>query len=420
MRSPVPEYLDEVLRQCAGHDDGELADYIPELAAVDPDRLAVALCMPDGQLYGAGDVEAQFTIQSISKPFVYALALVRHGLEGMERFVGVEPSGDPFNEISLEASGRPRNPMVNIGAITTHALAGEEGTSKEELAEEIRRGLGRFAGRELSVDERVFESERSTAHRNLALAHLVRSYDVFRQDPRDVVWGYTRQCSVLVNVRDLAVMAMTLAAGGTNPVTGEQVIPRWVARQVLSVMSTCGMYDVAGDWMTDVGMPAKSGVGGGIMAALPGFVGAATLSPRLDATGTSVRGVRVFEKLSREMGMHMMDTPATATQVLRRTDEVSLTRGAAHRLQLQGPLYFGSTERLLRRMQEVPADREVVVVDLGRVTSVNDVARRMLLEGIRRLGEDGHEVVLVDPNQALPGRDADDVTAAVVDELPLR
>ncbi len=416
----MPEYLDEVLRQCADDDQGALADYIPELAVVDPDRLAVALCMPDGQLYGAGDVDALFTIQSISKPFVYALALMRHGLDGMERFVGVEPSGDPFNEISLEASGRPRNPMVNIGAITTHALAGEEGAAKEDLFEEIRRGLGRFAGRELAVDERVFESERATAHRNLALAHLVRSYDVFSADPRDVVWGYTRQCAVQVDVRDLAVMAMTLASGGTNPLTGDQVVPRWVARQVLSVMSTCGMYDVAGDWMTDVGMPAKSGVGGGIMAALPGFVGAATLSPRLDRTGTSVRGVRIFEKLSREMGMHMMETPATATQVLRRTDEVSLAGGAAHRLQLQGPLHFGSTERLLRRMQEVPTDREVVVVDLGHVTSVNDVARRMLLEGLRRLGADGHEVVLVDPNSALPGRHAEDVAASVVDELPLR
>lgn len=420
MRTPVPDYLDEVLQRCSDNDDGELASYIPELAAVDPDRHAVALCMPDGTPYVAGDEGARFTIQSISKPFVYALALMTHGKEKMERLVGVEPSGDPYNEISLESTGRPRNAMVNIGAITTHAVAGPLDMDLDERNEWIHKGLEAFAGRDLKVDEQIFESEMATAHRNLALAHMVRSYGVFTSEPRDVVRGYTRQCSFVVTAQDLAVMAMTLAAGGVNPITNKLVVPRWVARQVLSVMATCGMYDAAGDWMTDVGMPAKSGVGGGIIGCLPGFVGVATFSPKLDRAGNSVRGVRVFKRLSQDMGMHMMDTPATATQVLRHADDIDLAQGEAHRVQLQGPMHFGSAERMLRQMQKIPADAEVVVVDLSRVTSVNDVGRRMLLEGLRRLGLDGHEILLLDPNEALPNPHHGGVVATVVDELDMR
>lgn len=419
MRTPVPDYLDEVLRRCSDNQDGELADFIPELSAVDPDKLAVALCMPDGTRYGAGDNDVAFTIQSISKPFVYALALKEHGHDEMERLVGVEPSGDSYNEISLEATGRPRNSMINVGAITTHALVAKGG-SVEERDEVIREGLSAFAGRELEVDKKIFEAELAGAHRNLAMAHMVRSYGVFTSEPHDVVRGYTRQCSYVVTVEDLAVMAMTLSSGGVNPLTGEQVVPREVARQVLSVMATCGMYDAAGDWMTDVGMPAKSGVGGGIIGCLPGFVGVATFSPKLGSAGNSVRGVRVFERLSSDTGMHMMVTPDTATQVLRHTDDIDLARGEAHRVQLQGPVHFGSAERMLRQMQEIPADTEVVVVDLSRVTSVNSIGRRMMLEGFRRLTSDGHEILLLDPGDALPDPEEDGVEVTVVDELDVR
>ena len=419
MRTPVPDYLDEVLRRCSDNQDGELADFIPELSAVDPDKLAVALCMPDGTRYGAGDNDVAFTIQSISKPFVYALALKEHGHDEMERLVGVEPSGDSYNEISLEATGRPRNSMINVGAITTHALVAKGG-SVEERDEVIREGLSAFAGRELEVDKKIFEAELAGAHRNLAMAHMVRSYGVFTSEPHDVVRGYTRQCSYVVTVEDLAVMAMTLSSGGVNPLTGEQVVPREVARQVLSVMATCGMYDAAGDWMTDVGMPAKSGVGGGIIGCLPGFVGVATFSPKLGSAGNSVRGVRVFERLSSDTGMHMMVTPDTATQVLRHTDDIDLARGEAHRVQLQGPVHFGSAERMLRQMQEISADTEVVVVDLSRVTSVNSIGRRMMLEGFRRLTGDGHEILLLDPGDALPDPEEDGVEVTVVDELDVR
>lgn len=414
MRSPVPDYLNEVLRQC--HDDrtGELASYIPELAQADPDVLAAAICVPGGASYGAGDTSVPFTIQSISKPFTYALALRDRGTEVVLDKVGVEPSGDPFNEISLSEDGKPRNPMINVGALTTYSLVGGE---DDDGFEQVRKGISAFAGRELEVDEAVFTSELDTSHRNMALAHMVRSHGVIQQDPGEVVRGYTRQCALLVTVKDLAVMAMTLAGGGRNPLTGEQVVPRWVARQVLSVMTTCGMYDAAGDWMTLVGIPAKSGVSGGIVGALPGVVGVATLSPRLDRYGNSVRGVRIFERLSHDMGMHLMETEPVAEIALRSAGDVDLHDGPAHRIVLQGGMHFGTAEAVLREFEVVPDDDKPVVVDISQVSSVNDVGRRMLLEGLRRLGLEHPLVVLVDPEAKLPDPQQDGVELRVVERL---
>ncbi|WP_447644242.1 glutaminase A [Nocardioides zeae] len=279
MRTPLPDYLTEVLEVCGTDSSGELAAYIPELAAADPDRLALALCTVDGTGYAVGDDGVRFSIQSISKPFVYALALADLGLDAVLEKVGVEPSGEAFNEMSLEEdSGRPLNPMINAGAITVHALVGMD---------RVRRGFAAFAGRELEVDEAVSSSELATADRNRAIAYMLRNHGIVEDDPQEVVAGYTEQCSLLVDVTDLAAMAATLANNGVQPVTGEEVVPRWVARQVLSVMATCGMYDAAGDWFTTVGIPAKSGVSGGLIGALPGRAGLAVLSPA--STGTATR-----------------------------------------------------------------------------------------------------------------------------------
>lgn len=416
MRSPVPDYLDEVLDQCREIDDGELADYIPELAQADPDLLAAAICVPSGMIYSAGDCEAQFTIQSISKPFTYALALREQGAEAVLSKVGVEPSGDPFNEISLSETGQPRNPMINVGAITTYSLVGPSDMAAEERFEQVRRGLSAFAGRELEVDDAVYSSEMETSDRNMALAHMVRSYGVIEQDPRAVVEGYIRQCSVKVSVRDLAVMAMTLASGGINPLTDEEVVPRRVARQVLSVMSTCGMYDAAGDWMTAVGIPAKSGVSGGVLGALPGVVGAATFSPRLDRYGNSTRGVRVFERLSEEMGMHLMDAAPVAEMALRSSGDYDLEGKQTHRIVLQGAIHFSAAEAVLRGLEEIADDGKPVVFDVTRVTGVNDVGRRMLLEGVRRIGLDGHSVALIDSRDVLPDPSQEGVRVRVIDD----
>lgn len=402
MRSPVTDYLEEVRETCsAGGDEGELADYIPELAAADPDRFGAALCTVDGTVYAVGDAEHRFTIQSISKPFAYALALADRGLDAVLEHVGVEPSGDAFNEISLDRDGRPRNPMINIGAISTHALVGPPEATAEQSTQRTIEGLSAFAGRPLEIDEAVFASERSTADRNMALAYMVRAQRKLEDEPRDAVDGYTRQCSLLVDVRDLAVMAMTLASGGRNPVTGEQVVPAWVCRQVLSVMATCGMYDAAGDWMTQVGIPAKSGVSGGVLGALPGQVGIGAFSPRLDEFGNSVRGVRLCERLSRDMGLHLMQAPETASHVLHGVIDPDDDGDGMRQVRLQGVMHFAAAEAALRALERVPEDDGLVVLDLSRVSSANDVGRRMLLEGIRRLEVDGHEVRLEDPDGIL-------------------
>ncbi|WP_206447845.1 glutaminase [Agrococcus sp. KRD186] len=404
MRSPVPDYLDEVRETCiADGDEGKLADYIPELAAAEPDRFGIAICTIDGTVYAVGDAEHRFTIQSLSKPFAYALALADRGLDEVLEHVGVEPSGDAFNEISLEDSGRPRNPMINIGAITTHALVGPPEASAAESTRRVIEGLSAFAGRALEVDEQVYDSERETADRNMALAYMVRANGHLQDEPHDAVDGYTRQCSVLVDVRDLAVMAMTLASSGRNPLTGEQVVPAWVCRQVLSVMATCGMYDAAGDWMTQVGIPAKSGVSGGVLGSLPGQLGIGVFSPRLDEFGNSVRGVRACERLSRDMGLHLMQAPELASHVLHGVVDPDDDGDRMREVNLQGVMHFAAAEVALRELERVPEDAAPVLVDLSRVSSANDVGRRMLREGVRRLRRDGHDVRVADPDGILEG-----------------
>ena len=402
MQTPIPEYLADLLADCADDTDGELASYIPELADADPDQLGLALCTPEGKIYSVGDDTAAFTIQSISKPFVYALALRDRGLEAVDAHVGVEPSGDPFNEISVdEKSGRPRNPMINIGAITTHCLVGNPALAPKLRAEVVLDGLSRFAGRTLSVDEEVLESEFRTRYRNVALASMVRSNGFIDVEPDEAVWGYTKQCAALVTVRDLSVMAMTLALGGLNPVTGEQVVPQWVCRQVLSVMTTCGMYDAAGDWLSNVGIPAKSGVAGGIIGALPGQVGIGAFSPRLDSFGNSVRGVQICERLSQDMGLHIMELPPPSIDAIGRQ---STTADGDPLIVVQGPMTFPTAELVLRRFEQLPESAPKIVVDLHMVTRINRVGIVMLREGIRRLEQDGHEVTVRQPEGLLASR----------------
>lgn len=409
MRSMIPDYLAEALEDVAPDTSGAPAGYIPELAAADPECLAAALATVDGETYGAGDVDAEFTIQSISKPFAYALAIADRGFDAVLARVGVEPSGEAFNEISLEAgSGRPLNPMINAGAITTHSLAGTQDLSSDERLERVVAGLSAFAGRRLEIDEAVCTSELEHAHRNLAIAHMLRSHDILDEDPTAVVAGYTRQCSLLVTARDLALMAATLANGGVNPCSGERVVPERVVRQVLSVMATCGMYDAAGDWATQVGIPAKSGVSGGLIGALPGQIGVATFSPRLDTHGTSVRGVSLFERFSADMGMHLMEVPPPARSVVRSNHVVGTGTDAIRVLQLQGGIRFAGAERVVREALDItPADIRVAL-DLSMVHSLDDVARRMLLEVTRRLTLDDHEVFVVDPESVLPDPDPGD------------
>jgi glutaminase A len=422
MHSPIPSYLDEVLQSVAADRTGVLANYIPELAEVDPERLGASIAMVDGELYASGDTDSLFTIQSISKPFVYALALADRGFERVLDKVGVEPSGEPFNEISLEdSSGRPLNPMINAGAITTHSLVGTETMNPAERMERVISGLSAFAGRSLDVDEAVYSSEIEHAHRNLAIAHMLRSHDILTENPTGVVEGYTRQCSLLVTVQDLAMMAATLANYGIQPVTGEQVVPKTVVRQVLSVMFTCGMYNAAGDWATQVGIPAKSGVGGGIIGAVPGQLGLATFSPRLDVHGNSVRGVSLFERFSSDMGMHVMNIPTVARSAIRANYRIGSGEKITQVIQLQGRIRFAGAERVIREIVDTHYTGTRIALDISRVYSVDEVAQHMLLEIMRRMRHEGYTVYLIDQDDTITNLEAlrtmDVAVLGSIDEL---
>lgn len=422
MHSPIPSYLDEVLQSVAADRTGVLANYIPELAEVDPERLGASIAMVDGELYASGDTDSLFTIQSISKPFVYALALADRGFEKILDKVGVEPSGEPFNEISLEdSSGRPLNPMINAGAITTHSLVGTETMNPAERMERVISGLSAFAGRSLDVDEAVYSSEIEHAHRNLAIAHMLRSHDILTENPTGVVEGYTRQCSLLVTVQDLAMMAATLANYGIQPVTGEQVVPKTVVRQVLSVMFTCGMYNAAGDWATQVGIPAKSGVGGGIIGAVPGQLGLATFSPRLDVHGNSVRGVSLFERFSSDMGMHVMNIPTVARSAIRANYRIGSGEKITQVIQLQGRIRFAGAERVIREIVDTHYMGTRIALDVTRVYSVDEVAQHMLLEIMRRMRHEGYTVYLIDQDDTITNLEAlrtmDVAVLGSIDEL---
>ncbi len=409
MLTPVPDYLAEVADACASSTGGELASYIPELTRVDPTSFGLAVATVDGAVYSVGDAEVEFTIQSISKAFAYGLAIRERGLGAVLEKVDVEPSGDAFDELSFEAStGRPRNPMINAGAITAHTLISREDIDPAERFDRVHALLCDLAGRDLAVDEEVWESEVQTSDRNLAIAHMLRSKGLITDSAEDVFSAYARQCAVLVTARDLAVMAATLANGGVQPVTGKRVFSGAQVRQLLSVMLTCGMYDSAGDWVSTVGIPAKSGVGGGIIGSLPGQLGIATFSPRLDPHGNSVRGVETFERLSADMGLHLMEVAPPARSVVHAVRVVGEGADAVRVFELSGQIGFTAAERVLQWLSVDPPPERTVVVDLTEVHHIEGVARRMLLEGMRRMRLDGYVIHVVDSDEVLPDRDPGD------------
>jgi glutaminase len=331
-----------------------------------------------------GDDDASFTIQSMSKPFVLALALERLGREAVLARVGAEPSGEPFNAISLEAgSGRPANPMVNAGAIATTALVA--GADVDARTAQIVAFMSAFAGRSLWIDEAVYASESQTGDRNRALAHLLKSYGIIDGPVHDAVETYFRQCSVLVTVRDLAVMAATLAFGGVNPVTRDRVVSERVARDVTSIMASCGMYDFSGEWMLRVGLPAKSGVSGGVMAVAPSQFGVAAFSPRLDAHGNSVRAGAVVEIMSERFGMHVFEPHEALTEPgisVEQTPDGPVVR-------LGGELGFAGAERVLAMLREVAdaAPRAALItVDAAELARTHPAAATVLRSEVESLG----------------------------------
>ena len=308
--SPARQTLRDLHTKHAADVSGIVADYIPELAKANPEWFGISVVSVDGQVIEVGDFEQTFTIQSISKPFVYGLALEDHGREEVLTRVGVEPSGEAFNSIVLDQkSNRPFNPMVNAGAIATADLIGGK-----DLTDRINRLVGlfhRFTGHEVHVDSAVFMSERFTGHRNRAMGHLMLNFGMVGPRVEETLEFYFQQCSVLVSCHDLAVMGATLANRGINPVTGVCAIEEEHVKDVLAIMYTCGMYDFSGEWAYRVGLPAKSGVSGGIMAVVPGKLAIGVFSPRLDARGNSVRGIKVCQELSHQFGLHLFESSPT-------------------------------------------------------------------------------------------------------------
>ena len=289
-------------QQYRGLAEGKNADYIPALAKVNPNYFGIALVTPRGETATAGDIEPTFSIQSISKVFTMALVFQESGEAVVENSVGVDATGQVFNSIVAveQFKGKEMNPLVNPGAIATTGMV--KGGSADEVWNKILGIHSAFAGRQLSVDQEVYKSESDTNQRNRAIAMLMKAYERFPSDPAQAVDLYTRQCSIAVNAKDLGVMAATLANGGRNPVTKKQVIDAKFVPGILAVMATAGLYDDSGKWLFHTGLPAKSGVGGGLIAVSPGKFGVGTFSPPLDAAGNSVRGQRAIKAISDALG----------------------------------------------------------------------------------------------------------------------
>jgi glutaminase len=303
----IQRALDDAYAQVKTVKEGKNADYIPALAEVDSNLFGVSLVTTDGKTYTKGDVDALFSIQSISKVFTLALVLQESGEQVVVDGVGVDATGQVFNSIVAveQYRGHQMNPLVNPGAITTTGLV--TGTTDAEKWTKILKIHSDFAGRSLDVNQPVYKSEAETNQRNQAIAALMLAYGLVKDDPKMVTDVYTRQCAINVNAKDLAIMAGTLANGGKNPVTGKQVIAQEHVKRILAVMTTAGLYDDSGIWLFNVGLPAKSGVGGGIIAVSPGKFGIAAFSPPLDAAGNSVKAQRVIQAVSNALGGNPYD-----------------------------------------------------------------------------------------------------------------
>lgn len=302
----LQELVEQLHARYIDNHDGEVATYIPELGNADPDNFGISVVTADGRVASTGDSDKTFTIQSTSKPFTYGMVLELYGAEKVAEHVGVEPSGDAFNSIELQKNThRPFNPMINAGAITVTALLYQH--YKDEAFDYMLARFSAAAGRQLTIDESVYQSESRTGHRNRAIAHLLLNFGIIAEDVEPALDLYFKQCAILVNCQDLAVMGATLSNLGKNPLTGEEVFDIDRVKDMLSIMFTCGMYDYSGQWAYKVGVPAKSGVAGGVVAIVNRQLGIASYSPRLDARGNSSRGINVCVDLASELGLHAFD-----------------------------------------------------------------------------------------------------------------
>ena len=301
----VQQLVSEARKRFQSNTDGQNSQVYPALARVSRDLFGVCIVGTSGHVYAAGDTDHEFSIMSVSKPFVFALVCETIGPEAARDKLGANATGLAFNSLAAieQGNGGRTNPMVNAGAIATTSLV--PGATTEDKWRFIHDGLSRFAGRTLPLNEEVYASASDTNFRNRSIARLLQSFDRIYSDAKEATDLYTRQCSLNVNARDLAVMGATLADGGVNPVTRERVVDPAVCHYALAVMVTAGLYETSGDWLYDIGLPGKSGIGGGIVAVSPGKGGFGTFAPPLDAAGNSVKGQLAAKFLSQRLGMDL-------------------------------------------------------------------------------------------------------------------
>ncbi len=416
-----PSLIDDVLAELydaiKGVSGGHLPDYIPELAKADPDQFGIVIATVDGSIYAVGDSEVPFTIQSISKPFAFGLALEDHGMDEVLRRVGVEPSGDAFNSIMFDQrANRPFNPMVNAGAIVTSSLI--TGPDLDHRIQRVRDMFERFIGHEVMVDEAVFGSEKLTGHRNRAIAHLELNFGMLVEPIDEHLDLYFKQCSMLVTARDLAKMAVTLANGGLNPFTGVQAVDPDYVKNIISVMNFCGMYDYSGEWGYRIGLPAKSGVAGGVIAVLPGVMGIGVFSPPLDERGNSLRGIKLCETLSRRFGLNMFDVAEGAISSIRRSYDAVVvnskrTRSDQERsildregeairvIELRGRINFAAIEQISRSCAALPPAVTHLVLDFSRADMIEPQAALLVAQLVAVQQHAGRQVrAVARPNSA--------------------
>jgi glutaminase len=311
---PTPGFIQQALTDAHNlyrtNIDGKNSQVYPALARVSPDLFGICIVGVSGKVYAIGDCEFEFSIMSVSKPFVFALICELIGVEEARAKLGVNATGYPFNSLAgIERQPKGiTNPMVNSGAIAATSLV--PGANRDEKWKLLHGILSRFAGRQLSLNEEVYASASETNFRNQSIARMLQSYGSIYCDPAEAVDLYTRQCSLNVSARDLAVMAATLADGGLNPVSKEQVVEPAICHYVLAVMATAGLYETSGDWLYEIGLPGKSGIGGGILAVSPGKGGIGTFAPPLDHAGNSVKGQLAAKYLSQQLGMDLFVSKA--------------------------------------------------------------------------------------------------------------
>lgn len=304
--SQIQKILDSIYAKYKDVDDGAVATYIPELGKANPKNFGMCLATVDGQIFTAGDWDAEFTIQSMCKPFAFQMALEQHGAEETLKHVGVEPSGEAFNSIEFDQkTGRPFNPMVNAGAIAVSSLI--KRSPVQAGIDAFVEQMSKAAGRKLRIDESVLASETLTGNRNRAIAYMLLNAGIIDDAVQESLHQYFAQCSMLVNCKDLAMMAATMANIGNNPLSGEPVFNFQNLKYVMAVMFSCGLYDYAGNWAFEVGLPAKSGVSGGIFGVVNRQLGIGVYSPKLDAQGNSVRGILACKELASHLGLHAFD-----------------------------------------------------------------------------------------------------------------